>query len=132
MNSLPYVKEYHEKMGITISHDISISNPSRNRYRIERIGDELFKFNHALEAEDKPSALEYLVNLQMELDSTVLILGMEKYMERASELVHQANMTKLDNNGNPVIMDGGIIAEGKNYIAPHIAGLITQIQRAKE
>jgi len=67
--------------------------------------------------------------LQIELDSTILSLGFGAYKELAFYTVHHANMTKLNDNGKPTIMEDGRIAETDNYKNPDISGLITQIKK---
>ena len=132
MNTILSVEQFHVCMGINIEPDINISNPSLNRYRVKRMADELFKLNYALENDDKPGALEYLMNLQVELDSTILLLGMKGYRELAFYAVHQANMTKLNDLGNPVIMEDGRVAETKNYIGPNMHRLIQEIKISRK
>jgi len=132
MQSLQKVSEYHELMGISIAGDINISRPALNRYRIKIMSNEIFKLNHALEVENKPGVLEYFMNLQIELDSSLLSLGFAAYKELAFYCVHQANMTKLNDNGKPTIMEDGRIAETENYQPPNLSRIITQIKQSKE
>ena len=132
MQSLQKVSEYHELMGISIAEGINISRPALNRYRVKILGDELFKLNHALHVENKPGVLEYFMNLQIELDSSLLSLGFAAYKELAFNSVHQANMTKLNENGKPTIMEDGRIAEGTLYRSPDISSVITKIKQSKE
>jgi len=119
-------------MGISIAEHIDISRPALNRYRLRRMGDELFKLNHALEVEDKPGSLECFMNLQIELDSTLLSLGFAAYKELGFNCVHEANMTKLNENGKPTIMEDGRIAETNLYRSPDVSSVITQIKQSKE
>ena len=124
METIDQVRTFHNRMGIKTGRVINISSDPLNSHRITMMGNELFKLNYALQKEDKISALEYLMNLQYELDSTMLTLGFAKYKDEAFCAVHEANMTKLDDNGYPVIVGDGQIAETKNYVAPNLLRLI--------
>lgn len=132
MNTLLTVEQYHNRMGIHIANDINLSSCSLNRYRVKVLSDELFKLNYSLDAEDKAGALEYIANLLIELDSTILSLGFKDYKEAAFYEVHQANMTKLKDDGNPVIIGDGRIAITPNYRAPNLTDLIRNIQQIKK
>lgn len=48
-----------------------------------------------------------------------------EFVDRAFELVHQSNMSKVDDNGNPIRdLETGKIQKGPNYKAPDIEAMI--------
>ena len=132
METIGRTEEYHKRMGIDVKKDIDLSNGALNDHRIRVIADELFKFKRCLDSEDACASLEYITNIYVELNSTMLLLGMGDYKEAAFNAVHEANMTKLDDKVRPVIANDGRIAETGNYIAPSMQTVIQTIKKERK
>ena len=45
-------------------------------------------------------------------------------LERAMDRVHQSNMSKLDEDGNPIYREDGKVLKGPNYEPPDLNDLI--------
>ena len=54
---------------------------------------------------------QYAENMQWDLDG-------------ALDLVHQSNMSKLDEDGNPIYREDGKVLKGPNYKPPDLSDLI--------
>jgi NTP pyrophosphatase (non-canonical NTP hydrolase) len=54
---------------------------------------------------------QYAVNLSWDLDE-------------ALDRVHQSNMSKLDDNGNPIYREDGKVLKGPNYQPPNLNDLV--------
>jgi len=45
-------------------------------------------------------------------------------LDEALNRVHQSNMSKLDNNGNPIFREDGKVLKGPNYQPPNLKDLV--------
>ena len=54
---------------------------------------------------------QYAENMQWDLDG-------------ALDLVHQSNMSKLDEDGNPIYREDGKVLKGPNYKPPNLSDLV--------
>ena len=65
---------------------------------------------------DKVKLTEELADLQYVINYAAQILGLP--LREVFEEKHRANLTKLDDNGKPVLREDGKILKSKNYIPP--------------
>ena len=54
------------------------------------------------------------------LCGTILEHGMQHKIEEVFKEIHLSNMSKLDENGNPIYREDGKILKGKNYFKPDL------------
>ena len=54
------------------------------------------------------------------LCGTILEHGMQHKIEEVFKEIHRSNMSKLDENGNPIYREDGKILKGKNYFKPDL------------
>jgi predicted HAD superfamily Cof-like phosphohydrolase len=114
-NSLAFAKELKE-LG---------ANDERPFMRVHLIAEELAELTAAIADQDLTACLDALTDLQYVLDGTYLALGLHKVKERAFDEVHRSNMSKLGEDGKPVLNEGGRVLKGPNYFKPNL-GLILQ------
>ena len=69
--------------------------------------------------------LKELVDVQYVVSGAITSLSpIYDTFDRAFDLVHSSNMSKLDNNGKPVFNEYGKLVKGPNYREPDLRGLI--------
>lgn len=66
--------------------------------------------------------LKEMADLQYVLSGMAVALGLP--LEEAFNRVHQSNMTKLDDDGKPVLREDGKVMKGPNYVPPVFWDLI--------
>ena len=54
------------------------------------------------------------------LCGTILEHGMQHKIEEVFKEIHRSNMSKLDENGNPIYREDGKILKGENYFKPDL------------
>jgi len=54
------------------------------------------------------------------LCGTILKHGMQNVIENVFDEIHASNMSKLDENGEPILREDGKILKGKDYFKPDI------------
>ena len=129
-----YIKEFHEAFGVSINKKPTVKVLKLRRWLIDEEVKELFadidKAISYLESNKKvPKALyanmlKEMADIQVVLSGTSVSLKPLQKLEEAFKLVHDSNMSKLDENGKPIIRKDGKILKGPNYFEPDLSDLI--------
>ena len=95
--------------------------------RFKLIEEELKEVKKAVEEKD-------LVNLAKEYSDLLYVVyggiinhGLTHIIEDAFQLVQNSNMSKLDDNGNPIFREDGKVMKGPNYKAPDLTVLFKEV-----
>ena len=84
--------------------------------RAHLMAEELSEVIEAMYMGDIPHLLHELVDLRYVTDGSFLTFGLHGYFLPALEEVQRANLSKLDDEGKPVLSKGGRIAKGPNFV----------------
>ena len=116
-------KEFRTKYGIKNSHG-RIDRSRQKDLIVEEFKEFLeadgFLFRHGSNVQEECLkeladlvyvCYQYAENMQWDLDG-------------ALDLVHQSNMSKLDEDGNPIYREDGKVLKGPNYKPPDLSDLI--------
>jgi predicted HAD superfamily Cof-like phosphohydrolase len=60
---------------------------------------------------------------------TLLKHGLQYKIDQVFDEIHRSNMSKLDENGNPIFREDGKILKGKNYFRPAIKNILEKPSR---
>lgn len=121
------IEKFHEKFGHTVANEPNITDQELNAFRVMLLESEVNELIGALQEQDPAHVLQELCDIQYVLDGAFLSLGMAKYRELAMHEVHRANMSKVDDDGNPMYRDDGKVMKGPNYRKPDMQGVINAI-----
>ena len=122
-SNLEQAKEFRKKYGIKNS-----DNKATRDYQVRLITEEYKEF---IEAEEmlfrttdkyKEEALKELADLVYVCYQYAVNMGWD--LDRALKLVHKSNLSKLDEDGNPIRREDGKILKGPNYKKPNLHSLI--------
>lgn len=92
--------------------------------RIRLIVEELGEVVEAILDNDPPEAiLHEMTDLRYVVEGLVVTLGLGDVADEAFDRIHAANMSKLDDDGNPVRGPGGKITKGPNYKSADLSDL---------
>lgn len=120
--TLEKVKIFHETYGLPVKDAPDISDERTNALRISLLAEELEELQEALAAGDMVEVLDALTDLQYVLDGAYLSFGLHSLKEAAFNEVQRSNMSKLGEDGKPVVRESdGKILKGPNYTPPDIA-----------
>lgn len=123
--TLEQVKEFHETYGLPVKDSPDISDAKTNALRVNLLAEELEELQEALADGDIVEVLDALTDLQYVLDGAYLSFGLHKVKEAAFEEVQRSNMSKLGEDGKPIVRpEDGKILKGPNYFKPDIAQFI--------
>ncbi len=103
---------------------------SKNRYllRLRLLQEELDELQTAAHEGDMIEILDALCDLQVVLDGTFLEYGMYGIKKLAMHEVHRSNMSKLDENGKPIIREDGKVLKGPKFSRPNLAPLFNDYE----
>jgi predicted HAD superfamily Cof-like phosphohydrolase len=88
----------------------------RSKLQIE----ELTEYREAAMQRDKVLILDALIDQLYILLGTAHEHGLSDLLESAFDEVHRSNMSKLQEDGTPLIRDDGKILKGNNYTPPNL------------
>ena len=86
------------------------------------ITEEHLEFIHAVDHEDRASALKELTDLLYVVWQFAENLGWD--LDEAFKRVHESNMSKLGADGKPIYREDGKVLKGPNYKEPHLGDLV--------
>jgi len=120
-NTLDRVKEFHATYGLPVKDAPDLSDKRTNDLRISLLQEELDELKEALADGNEREVLDALTDLQYVLDGAYLSLGYHLLKEPAFAEVQRSNMSKLGEDGKPVIRpEDGKILKGPNYSPPDL------------
>ncbi len=124
-NILNSVKEFHEVFGLDYE----------NSPRAD-IGDRIIELRHRLMAEENDEYLEAAKNNDIVqvadalgdklyiLCGTIIAHGLQHKIVEVFEEIHRSNMSKLDENGQPLRREDGKIMKSNLYFTPDISSVL--------
>ena len=123
--TLEQVQEFHETYGLPVRDEPDLSCKQTNELRINLIAEELEELQQAIKDNDAVEVLDALIDLQYVLDGAFLSFGLQDVKEAAFNEVHRSNMSKLGEDGKPIVREGdGKILKGPNYFKPDMTQFV--------
>mgnify|MGYP001310305745 FL=1 len=122
-SNLEQAKEFRKKYNIKNS-----DNKATRDYQVSLITEEYKEF---IEAEEmlfrttdkyKEECLKELADLVYVCYQYAVNMGWD--LDKALKLVHKSNLSKLDEEGKPILREDGKILKGPNYKKPNLHSLI--------
>ena len=65
-----------------------------------------------------------LGDLSVVVDGTYDVCGLSDYKEAISEEIFNSNMSKADENGQPIFREDGKVLKGPNYFRPNLEKIL--------
>ena len=122
---LAAVKQFHTsfKLGISEAPTASLGS-QKNRLRYELMKEENEEYLEAANQGDLTEVADALGDMLYVLCGTIIEHGLEHKIEAIFDEIQQSNMSKLDENGNPIYNEMGKVIKGPDYIKPNIAKVL--------
>ena len=126
-NQIKHVKKFHETFGIN-NEEKPVAKIDRDlfmlRYKLMREENE--EYLEAAEAGDLVEIADALGDMMYILSGTILSHGLQHVIEDVFEEIQRSNMSKLDENGNPIYREDGKVLKGVNYFKPNIGKILNK------
>ena len=118
------VKAFHTAFKVNVESQPVIPKEERCQLRFKLLKEELEEFQEAYQNNDLVEVADALVDLQYILLGSVLEFGLQdKFVELFDE-VQRSNMSKLDDNGQPIYREDGKVLKSSNYSPPDLKPIL--------
>jgi predicted HAD superfamily Cof-like phosphohydrolase len=127
------VQEFHEAVGLTSNEAPRIPSAADIQLRIALMQEELTGPGELVDSmvkQDLIGIADGLADLLYVVFGTAVTYGID--IQPIFDEVHRSNMSKLDDNGKPIVSDGtdgfpaGKVLKGPNYSPPQIGELLNE------
>jgi len=123
------VHEFHEAFGVKTKESYPCWSLESLGLRIKLIEEEFKELKEAVftvrfdpHRGCEENMVKEMADLQYVLSGMADILDIN--LEEAFDRVHQSNMSKLGEDGKPVLRDDGKVLKGPNYKEPYLGDLV--------
>lgn len=127
MKQLQQVIEWHEKFKVPIGMMPSAPEWQRQDLRLRLLNEEVKEFGKELSllrgTVKMDKVAKELADVLYVLLGTVVEFGLQDVFEDVFDRVHESNMSKLDENGNPIFREDGKILKSNLYKEPDLSFL---------
>lgn len=115
-SSFTEVLEFHKATGVAVN--VGIFNKPNIRLRLKLIKEELRELTEALEKGDLVKVADGLGDLIYVVNGAAVTFGID--MDTVNPEIHRSNMTKLNEDGTPVLREDGKVLKGPLFDPPHL------------
>ncbi len=124
-NNLDKVKEFHEVFKIGSSENpVAAIDPKDSELRHRLMQEENDEYLDACRKGDLVEIADALGDKLYILCGTILKHGLQHKIEEVFNEIHRSNMSKLDENNEPVIREDGKILKSARYFRPDIKSIL--------
>ena len=122
LNNVCEFQSIFDKVGDTVFDKVGDTvnaldfETAKSRVRFCR--EELVEYLDAVSDKDLVGIIDSLVDLIYFAYGTVILHGMKDVFDGAFKIVHESNMSKLDDSGSPIYREDGKVLKGNNFVAP--------------
>lgn len=124
MSTLNKVQEFHEAFGVNIEEEPIIPSKERCDLRQKILQEEVNELNEAWKKGDLVEVADAIADIHYVLMGTVLEFGLQDKYEEIIAEVHRSNMSKLDENGQPIYREDGKVIKSKLYTKPDLQTIL--------
>ena len=119
-STVDQVKEFNKAFNLPVPDKPTLDEESVP-LQILLMREEFDEMIAAYESSDIVEVLDGLIDMQYILDGLFIKFGMADIKEVAFDEVHASNMSKLGEDGKPILREDGKILKGPNYFKPNLA-----------
>ena len=121
LGELAQVNEFHKVFKIgEAPKEISLVPKKEYILRYDLAKEELDEYFEACQNNDLKEIADALGDQLYILCGTILKHGLQYKIHDVFEEIHRSNMSKLDENGEPIFRDDGKVLKGSNYFKPDL------------
>ncbi len=116
------VREFHETFGLPIAKDLIVHGTKLALMRATIQLEEVSELATAISGRDVVGVADALADIVYVAFGTALVYGID--LDAVIDEVHASNMSKLGEDGKPVLRGDGKVVKGPNYRKPDIASAL--------
>lgn len=118
------VEEFHEVFQIGNAKSITLIDERDYTLRYNLIKEENEEYLEACKNGDIHEIADALGDQLYILFGTILKHGLQHKIEEVYDEIHRSNMSKLDENGQPIFREDGKILKSNLYFKPNIKSVL--------
>ena len=122
MSNFNKVGTFMKTFGQDVKTKPSFSTDKINKLRIDLIKEELDELTEAMNNKDLQEVADALTDILYVTYGAGHAFGID--LDKCFEEVQNSNMSKLDENGNPIYNDSGKVMKGPNYFKPDLSKFV--------
>ena len=122
MSNFDKVGIFMKTFGQEVKNKPSFSTDKINKLRIDLIKEELDELNEAIKNKDLLEVADALTDILYVTYGAGHAFGIN--LDKCFDEVQNSNMSKLDENGNPIYNDAGKVMKGSNYFKPNLSKFV--------
>ena len=118
------VEEFHDTFKIGNAYQQTLIAEKEYTLRYNLIKEENDEYLEACKNNDIVEIADALGDQLYILCGTILKHGLQHKIEEVFNEIHRSNMSKLDENGNPIYREDGKILKSTGYFKPNIKSIL--------
>ena len=122
MTNFEKVGIFMKTFGQEVKNKPSFSTDKINKLRIDLIKEELDELNEAIKNKDLLEVADALTDILYVTYGAGHAFGID--LDKCFNEVQNSNMSKLDDNGNPIYNEDGKVMKGPNYFKPDLSKFV--------
>lgn len=126
MKQVDMLVDWHTKFGVPVLDKPQIPDFKRIELRNNILVEEVKELYSAMLDENLVQTADAIGDVLYVLIGTACECGLHNHLERIFDEVHRSNMSKLDENGNPVKREDGKILKSKLFTPPNLTFVLPE------
>ena len=122
MSNFSKVGTFMKTFGQEVKTKPSFSTDKINKLRLDLIKEELEELTEAMNSKDLLEVADALTDILYVTYGAGHAFGID--LDKCFDEVQNSNMSKLDENGNPIYNDSGKVMKGPNYFKPDLSKFV--------
>ncbi|MCP4522372.1 MAG: nucleoside triphosphate pyrophosphohydrolase family protein [Cytophagales bacterium] len=125
LEKINLVKEFHEAFHVENASTLTAKLSEQDmllRHRLQ--AEENEEYLQACKEENLVEIADALGDQLYILFGTILKHGLQDKIEEVFDEIHQSNMSKLDENGQPIFREDGKVMKSNQYFKPNISEIL--------
>ena len=123
MSNFSKVGTFMKTFGQEVKTKPSFSTDKINKLRIDLIKEELEELTEAMNNKDLLEVADALTDILYVTYGAGHAFGID--LDKCFDEVQNSNMSKLDENGEPIFNDSGKVMKGPNYFKPDLTKFVS-------
>ena len=123
---LAHLEAFHQTFKVWLAYQPTLDVPEDVlAVRVRLLEEELAEYQEAVQSGDLVAVADALTDLLYVLLGTYVTHGLQDVAEALFDEVHRSNMSKLDDNGQPIYRADGKVLKSAQFTPPDLAPLLS-------
>jgi len=118
------VKQFNKTYNVPTADIPTVPDEPEATRMVNLITEELMELNEAIDNRDIIEFADAVADILYVTAQQAVVLGLP--VDALLREVHRSNMSKLDNEGNPILREDGKVLKGDNFTPPDISGILDE------